>query len=159
MLSSSDPSQSNRIYHNNFVNNMNKPFDKNNNIWDKGYPGGGNYWSDHHDHDGFSGPAQNITGSDGIVDLLSGGKSPYTISGGTNNDWYPLMHQFVVGDMNVDGLVNFGDINPFVLALTNPSLYQQQYHILPSLHGDINQDGQFNFGDINPFVALLINSR
>ena len=37
-------------------------------IWDNGYPSGGNYWIGHTDVDDFSGPGQNITGSDGIWD-------------------------------------------------------------------------------------------
>jgi len=37
----------NRIYHNNFINNDVNAFDLGPNIWDNGYPSGGNYWSDH----------------------------------------------------------------------------------------------------------------
>ncbi|MEW6251697.1 MAG: CRTAC1 family protein [Planctomycetota bacterium] len=60
-----------------------------------------------------------------------------------------------VGDLNCDGLVNFGDINPFVLALSDPAGYRQQYPDCTLLHGDVNGDGRVDFGDINPFVALL----
>ena len=60
-----------------------------------------------------------------------------------------------LGDVNCDGSVNFGDINPFVLALSNPSMYQQTYPGCPLRNRDINGDGSFGFGDINPFVALL----
>ena len=59
------------------------------------------------------------------------------------------------GDMNCDATVDFGDINPFVLALSNPTVYGQTYPGCPILNGDINGDGTFDFGDINPFVALL----
>jgi hypothetical protein len=59
------------------------------------------------------------------------------------------------GDLNCDGQVNFGDINPFVLALTNPSLWQATYPGCPIANGDINNDGAVDFGDINPFVTLL----
>jgi hypothetical protein len=59
------------------------------------------------------------------------------------------------GDMNCDGQVNFRDINPFVLALSNPAAYQSLYPDCDILNGDINQDGLVSFGDINPFVALL----
>jgi hypothetical protein len=31
------------------------------------------------------------------------------------------------GDLNCDGLVDFGDINPFILRLTNPTQYALQY--------------------------------
>jgi photosystem II stability/assembly factor-like uncharacterized protein len=62
----------------------------------------------------------------------------------------------IPGDMNGDGLVNFGDINPFVLALSDPAAYAQQYPQLdPDLSGDMNGDGRLNLTDINGFVALL----
>jgi hypothetical protein len=59
------------------------------------------------------------------------------------------------GDLNCDGAVGFGDINPFVLALSNPSAYASAYADCNALNADINGDGVVNFTDINPFVALL----
>ncbi len=59
------------------------------------------------------------------------------------------------GDLNCDGAVNFADINPFVLALSNPAVYQQQFPNCNLMNGDVNGDGAVNFADINPFVALL----
>ena len=59
------------------------------------------------------------------------------------------------GDLNCDGVVNFDDINPFVLALSDPAGYQQQYPNCNILNGDVNGDGRVDFADINPFVALL----
>jgi hypothetical protein len=53
--------------------------------------------------------------------------------------------------------VNFGDINPFVLALTDPDLYATVFPNCDILNGDINGDGAVDFRDINPFVALLAN--
>jgi len=65
-------SSSNKIHHNNFVSNSHQAFAFSgslNNIWDDGYPSGGNYWSDYTDVDDNSGPYQNITGvPDGIWD-------------------------------------------------------------------------------------------
>ena len=59
------------------------------------------------------------------------------------------------GDMNCDGHVDFGDINPFVLALTDPGAWQAAYPGCPLSNGDLNGNGRVEFGDINPFVALL----
>jgi len=59
------------------------------------------------------------------------------------------------GDMNCDGQVGFADINPFILAITDPIIWQATYEGCPLANGDINNDGVFNFGDINPFIALL----
>jgi len=80
--------KSNRIYHNNFVNLVTKnAHDKyTTNFWNDSYPSGGNYWGDYTGVDIYSGPGQNISGSDGI------GDTPYSITGGTNKDKYPLMN-------------------------------------------------------------------
>jgi hypothetical protein len=62
----------------------------------------------------------------------------------------------VPGDLNCDGSVDFGDINPFVLYLSNFAAWQAAYSNCPAANGDINGDGLYpDFGDINPFVALL----
>ena len=62
----------------------------------------------------------------------------------------------VPGDLNCDCHIDFGDINPFVLALSDPAAYAQQYPGCNILDGDINGDGHVDFGDISPFVTLLI---
>jgi hypothetical protein len=62
------------------------------------------------------------------------------------------------GDMNCDGFVDFADINPFVLYLSNLATWRATFPDCPTIVGDINCDGtygQASFGDINPFVALL----
>ncbi len=77
----------NLFYHNNFISNSNPPIDECVTIWDDGYPSGGNYWSDYTGADLYSGPAQDIPGSDGI------GDTPYTNIQGSMGaqDNYPLM--------------------------------------------------------------------
>jgi len=62
---------------------------------------------------------------------------------------YPL------GDVNCDGTLDFGDINPFVLLMTDQLAWATAYPGCPLLNGDINGDGSVNFGDLNPFIALL----
>jgi aminopeptidase N len=64
----------------------------------------------------------------------------------------------VPGDMNCDGSIDFGDINPFVLYMTDDVAWQAANPGCPLQNGDINSDGTYgqdSFGDINPFVALL----
>ncbi|TWT40385.1 hypothetical protein RAS1_40940 [Phycisphaerae bacterium RAS1] len=63
--------------------------------------------------------------------------------------------KLTLGDLNCDGLTDILDINPFVLALSDPAAYQQQFPICPIANGDINMDGNTDVLDINPFVALL----
>ncbi len=76
-------SHDNRIYHNIFMNNDDHAWDDGINLWDDGYPSGGNYWDDHTEPDEMSGPGQSIPGSDGIVDVRRG------IDGNGNADNYP----------------------------------------------------------------------
>jgi hypothetical protein len=59
------------------------------------------------------------------------------------------------GDLNCDGLVNNFDIDPFVLALTQPVAYAQTFPNCDIMNADINGDGFVNNFDIDAFVALL----
>lgn len=78
-------SNENLLYHNNFINST-KFFwiEDSVNVWDNGYPSGGNFWSDYNGSDIYNGPNQDLPGSDGI------GDSPYVIDD-NNMDRYPLM--------------------------------------------------------------------
>jgi parallel beta-helix repeat protein len=101
-------SSNNKIYHNNFVNNTPQVYsDRSINIWDNGFPSGGNYWSDCKSTDLYRGTYQNETGNDGL------GDTPYVIDA-NNQDRYPLMKNWIplalVGDVNGDGKVGLADL-------------------------------------------------
>ena len=91
-------SNSNSIYHNNFLDNTKQAgsYSGSINIWDHGYPLGGNYWSNYDGTDLYSGSYQNETGSDGI------GDTPYVIDG-NNQDNYPLIAPFSSFNVTWDG--------------------------------------------------------
>ncbi len=83
------------VYHNFFKNIVYQASDDNYlggmNNWDNGYPDGGNFWSNYTGSDDYSGPHQDIPGSDGIGDI------PYEIigfGGIDSKDRYPLMYPF-----------------------------------------------------------------
>lgn len=57
--------------------------------------------------------------------------------------------------MDLSGTIDFGDINPFVLGITNPTLYESTYGVPPARTGDLDCNGALDFGDINLFVAAL----
>jgi len=59
------------------------------------------------------------------------------------------------GDMNCDGVVNNFDIDPFVLALTDPNGYKAKFPNCNIMNGDVNGDGKVDNFDIDPFVKLL----
>jgi hypothetical protein len=68
----------------------------------------------------------------------------------------PVSATYKRGDLNCDGTVGFGDINPFVLFLSDFAGWQLAFVGCDPRNGDINCDGVYpSFGDINPFVALL----
>jgi len=80
-----DSSSDNIFCHNNFVANTQQVNSASSaNVWDDGYPSGGNYWSDYDGTDLLNGTYRNETGSDGI------GDAEYAIDG-NNTDHYPLM--------------------------------------------------------------------
>jgi parallel beta-helix repeat protein len=92
-----DSSSNNNIYHDNFVNNTQQVNTHDStNIWDQGYPAGGNYWSDYTEADLNRGPYQNETGVDGI------GDTPYIIDQ-SNVDHYPLTAP-LIHDVGITGV-------------------------------------------------------
>jgi parallel beta-helix repeat protein len=93
-----DDCNDNLFYHNNFIDNDRGAYDECDNIWDKAYPTGGNYWSDY-------------TGIDNDGDGI--GDTPYDISGPKDNkDYYPLMEPWIADELTVKasgpyyGLIN-----------------------------------------------------
>ncbi|MDQ1371618.1 MAG: hypothetical protein QG582_532, partial [Candidatus Thermoplasmatota archaeon] len=82
--------RSNHITHNDFVDNWIQAYEEyesTGNLWDDGYPAGGNYWSDYDGVDYLSGVDQTEPGSDGI------GDTPYVLASGSQDN-YPLMVPF-----------------------------------------------------------------
>jgi parallel beta-helix repeat protein len=116
-------SSNNIIFHNNFVDNAREVYSYISvNVWDDGYPSGGNYWSDYTGVDLFGGPYQNMTGGDGI------GDTPYTIDA-NNQDRYPLMAPFSTFEAGVwDGtaynvdVVSNSTVSDFKFNVDNKSI-------------------------------------
>jgi len=75
------------FYHNNVEGDISGLSGLVGNIWDNGYPSGGNYWANQGKSDYYSGPNQDQPGSDGIVD------TPYDLGNG-NKDRYPFMNPY-----------------------------------------------------------------
>jgi hypothetical protein len=108
--------------------------------------GGGDLWS--------AGGAFELAGTIGQPDAgyMSGGV--YELLGGF---WAGVgLEEARLGDLNCDGAVNVFDIDPFVLALTDPESYALAYPDCDYMLADINGDGLVNVFDIDPFVALLV---
>ena len=63
---------------------------------------------------------------------------------------------YLGGDCNCDEIVDFFDIDPFVLAVTNPAQYLLQYPDCGIWHADCNLDGYIDFFDIDAFVEFVV---
>ena len=111
-------SNNNIFYHNNFIDNPVDVTDSFNNIYDNGYPSGGNYWDYWYDGvDNYSGPEQNEPGADGI------GDTPYLVSP-NSQDNYPFMNidgwvqNYCCADFDRDGDVDLSDFSIFALCFS-----------------------------------------
>ncbi len=95
------------------------------------------------------------------ADLIAGGW--FTTAGGyVSRYWARWSCPACAGDLNCDGFIDFGDINPFVMYLSNCSAWLTEFAGCDPLNGDINGDGAYgqgSFDDINPFVDLLMTGQ
>jgi len=109
-------SYNNMFYHNNFVDNVDQILLGHNssfNIWDNGYPSGGNYWSDYEERY----PNAEEIDESGIWN------TPYVIDE-NNTDYYPLMKPWPWVSASVN-------INPDTLNLKSRGRWITAYIELP----------------------------
>ncbi len=128
------PGYNNRIFNNNFINNTLKvSVSKLPNVWNNGYPAGGNYWSTYEGSDEFSGPGQNVSGADRIGDKAF-------VLDSYNEDPYPMIEPFILPAPPLPGFGFFPEW---------PHVYQevtfQAFDTIPNGGEIINYD--WNFGD------------
>ncbi|HTT26611.1 MAG TPA: right-handed parallel beta-helix repeat-containing protein, partial [Thermoplasmata archaeon] len=129
------------VYHNNFVNDSGwmNPASAEQVTWDHGYPGGGNFWGNWTGPDLRSGPFQDLTGADGLVD------TPLTING-SNVDRYPLTRPWTehtiafsetglgpgtAWSIDVAGTVLRGTSPVLVYSVVNASNESLPYRVVP----------------------------
>lgn len=115
-------------------------------------PDGNQLWLDYYGQpDGGYTGALCIAADDG-GHVYVGGFQP-------GNDYYDFLlmryRQYVVGDANCDGTVNYLDVDPFVRALAGINAYGATFPECFYGSADTNRDGQVNFGDIDGLIGLL----
>jgi hypothetical protein len=59
------------------------------------------------------------------------------------------------GDLDCNGILDFDDVDPFVLGMSNPAAYEAQYGMSPDVKGDMDGDGDQDFDDIPCFTSAL----
>jgi parallel beta-helix repeat protein len=147
-------SSGNSIFHNNFANNAQQVYSSSTDVWDDGYPSGGNYWSDYTGVDLHSGPYQNETGSDGI------GDTPYVIDS-SNMDNFPLMSPYPSHDVAVAGVVaaptyvcqGYGCL--LEVSLASKGDYAERFNV--TVYANMTDTG--NATVIHTFENVTLNSR
>lgn len=131
-------STGNRIHHNNFyATEWTVVLDESRNIWDDGYPNGGNYWLDYVGNDSHRGVDQNFPGADGI------GDEPYNVPSWALDlfDNYPFKDPVSMsGCPSPPPQMPKGPIPPYNLSanLENP------------LHSDVNISWNLSLDDGSP---------
>lgn len=120
------PANNNTFCHNNFVDNVvqagGSQMPESVNLWDDGYPFGGNYWSGYAGNDFQNGPFQNLTGSDGIGDI-----SYFIDSNHTDNcPFYAPIYVFDAGIWNgkarIVEIASNSTISSFQIDIPNKNL-------------------------------------
>ena len=81
----------------------------------------------------------------GLSGSVQGGTTEMTISEVTLEATMEMI--ILKGDVNMDGIINFSDISPFILALSSPEGAPDE--------ADCNCDGIVSFLDIAPFILKL----
>jgi parallel beta-helix repeat protein len=152
-------SSNNKIFHNNFINNT-KDLNSDGssaNVWDDGYPSGGNYWSSYNgtDNDG-----------DGI------GDTPYVLDA-NNIDQYPLMKPFAenlppkiysmkisgwIGDRPIEGYYDTTWPFPGTYIYIENSTVQVDTFLTYSIFVDYWKLDGVNVGS-DDFVRILMNQN
>lgn len=152
------------IYHNNlYLNSMANAnvVGTSTNYWDNGYPMGGNYWDDHGSQDIYSGPNQDVSGSDGICDSTS--PDPNNIA--TNNvDNYPFLNPYngtyptwnfapeISNEDPSDGASDI-DTNYSEVSVDVTDAEGDSFNV--SIHGDYVNDQNYNTVTNGTFNATL----
>ena len=90
--------------------------------------------------------------ADGVTDRISfdiGGSGVFVPINAFSLSVTPALNETFLGDVNLDGVVNFLDISPFIAVLSSGDFQAE---------ADCNQNGFVNFLDISPFIGILSGS-
>jgi branched-chain amino acid transport system substrate-binding protein len=132
-----DSSSNNAVHHNCLIDNSIQasvlgPYS---NVWDGGYPSGGNWWTEYSAEDYYHGMGQDERGNDGIWD------HEYTIDS-NNRDNYPLISPLIPPIYNIQSRLGYTKIQDAIVAsqtadgntiIVRSGTYHENLHIDKSI--------------------------
>lgn len=77
------------------------------------------------------------------------------VTGGPDEYVVEQVQFFVLGDLNCDGAVDLLDVQPFVLAITDPAGYEASFPDCDASLADTNGDGSVSLLDVGPFIQII----
>ncbi|MBN2446732.1 MAG: hypothetical protein JXO22_08400 [Phycisphaerae bacterium] len=93
----------------------------------------------------------------GIVSTNDELRLVYTASYGGEQNLYCAVHKPYLGDLNGDRIVDFADLQPFVLAARDPASHALAYPMVDvQKRGDLNRDGRVDMADVEQFVDRVM---
>lgn len=85
---------------------------------------------------------------DGFADAIEAAELTDSFDSDETPNW-------IVGDVNCDGVLNFGDIPAFIAALTNAGNFSTNYPNCNIIAADANADATISVADISAFVERM----
>ena len=96
-----------------------------------------------------AGRRQNVTIDDvAVYDVALNAAQISYLGNNVANNTASNTGSVLLGDVNLDGVVDFSDITPFITVLSNSTNQAE---------ADCNESGAVDFSDITPFIAILSN--
>jgi len=103
----------------------------------------------------FTGTFAAVDDTDAALGLSASGFQMEWLTDYDHTSWLELLVG-VRGDLDLDGDVDFDDINDFLLGLNDPAAYLATVGHGSSAGGDLDGDGDQDFDDIDGFVDRLV---
>lgn len=158
-----DVSPGNRFYYNNFIDGCVIYTKDSANIWDDGYPSGGNYWDENASTDECNGPYQNLTGNDGIwdqvyvIDENNVDRYPFTEPWGTNSYYVTVKAHCITECLDLNVNIDIDGSTGYTTPQTITDLRGAHTFTVPKTDANGHPFRQWSTGQTTTTITTCIN--